>query len=184
MFSEQESTVVTVSTCVMCCIFVLPGLDRLVPHGANPLDPHWLELQRRYGYPPGAPLVPAHTGSSSSSTPHIPGVYPPASLASDLMAREREKLDRLGEWQRPLRSQVPPNYQKTMLIFDQGCTVRYTFTNLSGSEIVGLLKWWSMQVMITLAIWLLCWTELCSTKSYKNNVYWVGVMTIVTLCHC
>ena len=45
-------------------------------------------MQRRYvqslgqaGLPPG----------------HIPGVYPPASLASDLLARERERIERLGK---------------------------------------------------------------------------------------
>ncbi|KAL3861507.1 hypothetical protein ACJMK2_007536 [Sinanodonta woodiana] len=67
-----------------------PGLDRMLPPGANPLDPHWLELQRRYGYP-GVPL-----GGASGNPAHIPGVYPPTSLASDLMARERERLERLG----------------------------------------------------------------------------------------
>ncbi|KAK3581384.1 hypothetical protein CHS0354_016232 [Potamilus streckersoni] len=66
-----------------------PGLDRMLPPGANPLDPHWLELQRRYGYP-GVPL-----GGASGNPAHIPGVYPPTSLASDLMARERERLERL-----------------------------------------------------------------------------------------
>lgn len=68
-----------------------------MPHGANPLDPHWLDLQRRFGYPPtGGPgaLVPSSPGASGSS--HIPGVYPPTSLASDLMQRERERLERLG----------------------------------------------------------------------------------------
>ena len=66
-----------------------PGFDRLLPPGANPLDPHWAaELQRRFGsLPPGS-----HPGS------HIPGVSPPASLASDLMRQERERLERLGEW--------------------------------------------------------------------------------------
>ncbi|XP_067659372.1 arginine-glutamic acid dipeptide repeats protein-like isoform X3 [Haliotis asinina] len=72
------------------------GLDRLVPHGANPLDPHWLELQRRYGYPPGAPLVPAHTGSSSSSTPHIPG-FPPHVFGA---LSHREQLLLHGEIER------------------------------------------------------------------------------------
>ncbi|KAK6177049.1 hypothetical protein SNE40_015234 [Patella caerulea] len=71
-----------------------PGLDRLLPPGANPLDPHWLELQRRYGYPPGMAMV-GHPGASGSGG-HIPGVYPPTSLANDLMQREREKLERLG----------------------------------------------------------------------------------------
>ena len=60
------------------------GFERL-PHAAGQLDPHWLELQRRYGpgaLPPGA---------------HLPGVYHPASIASDMMQRDRERLDRLGE---------------------------------------------------------------------------------------
>ncbi|XP_041377632.1 arginine-glutamic acid dipeptide repeats protein-like [Gigantopelta aegis] len=73
-----------------------PGLERLMPPGANPLDPQWLELQRRFGgggIPSG--IVPIQ-GSGHPGNPHIPGVYPPSSLASDLMAREREKQDRLG----------------------------------------------------------------------------------------
>ena len=67
------------------CLF--SGFDRLPP-GANPLDPHWAEIQRRYG-----PLP--HPGSGQQHS-HIPGVYPPASLASDLLQRERERLERLG----------------------------------------------------------------------------------------
>ena len=57
--------------------------------------PEWVELQRRYsmmmppgGQPPGS--MPMH------GAPHIPGVYPPASLANDLLQRERERLERLG----------------------------------------------------------------------------------------
>ncbi|XP_045161386.2 arginine-glutamic acid dipeptide repeats protein-like isoform X2 [Mercenaria mercenaria] len=64
-----------------------PGLERLLPPGANPLDPHWLEIQRRYG----PHMLPGGSGSS-----HLPGIYPPTSIASDLMARERERLERLG----------------------------------------------------------------------------------------
>ena len=43
--------------------------------------------------PPGGQMPgsgPMHGG------PHIPGVYPPASLANDLLHRERERLERLG----------------------------------------------------------------------------------------
>ena len=64
------------------------------------LDPHWLELQRRYNLPGGLP--PHHPGTPGSSLPvpypatHLPGVYPPTSLASDLIARERERIERLG----------------------------------------------------------------------------------------
>ena len=59
-----------------------------MPPGASPLEsPHWLEIQRRYGHP----LVPGGAGGS-----HIPGIYPPTSIASDLMARERDRLERLG----------------------------------------------------------------------------------------
>ena len=72
---------------INCDNFFSLGFDRLPP-GANPLDPHLIEMQRRYvqslgqaGLPPG----------------HIPGVYPPASLASDLLARERERIERLGK---------------------------------------------------------------------------------------
>ena len=67
---------------------LIAGFERLLPPGASPLDsPHWLELQRRYGHP----LVPGAAGGS-----HIPGIYPPTSIASDLMARERDRLERLG----------------------------------------------------------------------------------------
>ena len=45
---------------------------------------------------PSGGLVPIQ-GGSHPGNPHIPGVYPPSSLASDLLAREREKQDRLGE---------------------------------------------------------------------------------------
>ena len=68
---------------------ISPGFDRLGPHG-SPLDPHWAELQRRYG-----PLPPSAGGPGGPGS-HIPGVYPPASLASDLMRQERERLERLG----------------------------------------------------------------------------------------
>ena len=67
----------------------------------NTLDaPHWLDM-RRFSYPPTAtagPLVQQSAGNSSSSNAtHIPGVYPPSSLANDLLARERERLERLGK---------------------------------------------------------------------------------------
>ncbi|XP_071147250.1 arginine-glutamic acid dipeptide repeats protein-like isoform X11 [Mytilus edulis] len=69
-----------------------PGLERLLPPGANPMDPHWLEIQRRYGgYPPSGQLMPPGQPGGH----HLPGVYPPTSLASDLMQRERERLERL-----------------------------------------------------------------------------------------
>ena len=79
--------------------FPSPGLDRLLPPGANPLDPHWLEIQRRFAYPPaaGLPVLP-HGGPGGGGANHLPGVYPPVSLAGELAAREREKLERLGEW--------------------------------------------------------------------------------------
>jgi hypothetical protein len=67
----------------------------------SPLDPHWLELQRRFAYPPGAPglpvLPPGAPGGPGGGGNHLPGVYPPVSLAGELAAREREKLERLGE---------------------------------------------------------------------------------------
>ncbi|XP_052284334.1 arginine-glutamic acid dipeptide repeats protein-like isoform X2 [Dreissena polymorpha] len=59
-----------------------PGM---LPPGANPLDPHWLELQRRYMLPGGR-----------AGPAHLPGIYPPTSIATDLMAQERERLERLG----------------------------------------------------------------------------------------
>ncbi|KAH3823297.1 hypothetical protein DPMN_125096 [Dreissena polymorpha] len=58
----------------------------MLPPGANPLDPHWLELQRRYMLPGGR-----------AGPAHLPGIYPPTSIATDLMAQERERLERLGE---------------------------------------------------------------------------------------
>ena len=69
--------------------FFFSGFDRLPP-GANPLDPHLIEMQRRYA---------ASVGPGGLPPGHIPGVYPPASLASDLLARERERIERLGKWQ-------------------------------------------------------------------------------------
>ncbi|XP_056008556.1 arginine-glutamic acid dipeptide repeats protein-like isoform X3 [Ostrea edulis] len=91
-----------------------PGLERLLPpHGLNPMDPQWLEFQRRYGnYPPAAL---GHPGGPSGS--HIPGVYPPSSIASDLMQRERERLERLDI----LRSD-----QMTGRMIYQICTQRLT----------------------------------------------------------
>lgn len=78
-----------------------PGLERLLPHGTSPLDPHWLELQRRFGYPGAGGLVlppggPGSAAAAGAGGGHVPGVYPPVSLANDLVAREREKLERLG----------------------------------------------------------------------------------------
>ena len=76
--------------CSYICAFLLfSGFDRLPP-GANPLDPHLIEMQRRYA---------ASVGPGGLPPGHIPGVYPPASLASDLLARERERIERLGKWQ-------------------------------------------------------------------------------------
>ena len=76
---------------------VISGFERL-PTGANPLDAHWLDLQRRYGPPPPGLAVPQG---------HIPGVYPPSSLASDLLQRERERLERLGEWVHMFCTHIP-----------------------------------------------------------------------------
>ncbi|CAG5128774.1 unnamed protein product, partial [Candidula unifasciata] len=76
-----------------------PGLERLLPPGAASqlTDPSWLDLQRRMGFPPGAGghLLPHGAPSVSAAGAHLPGVYPPVSLASDLLSRERDKLDRL-----------------------------------------------------------------------------------------
>lgn len=71
------------------------GLERLLPPGANSIDPHWLEMQRRFAYPPTGLAVLPHGGGGAN---HLPGVYPPVSLAGELAAREREKLERLGKW--------------------------------------------------------------------------------------
>ena len=82
------------SSCVIsCCI---PGFDRLPP-GTSPLEAqHWADLQRRYASM-GA-LHPGHPGSGNPTpgSSHIPGVYPPNNLSSDLI-RERERLDRMGK---------------------------------------------------------------------------------------
>lgn len=72
---------------IITAVFTISGLDRLIPPGANPLDPHWLDIQRRFG----PHMLPGGSGSS-----HLPGIYPPTSIASDLVARERERLERLG----------------------------------------------------------------------------------------
>ena len=87
----------TVSHHIFVC---LPGLERLLPPGAATqlTDPSWLDIQRRMGFPPtaGGPLVPGGPAVSAAGS-HLPaGVYP-FNLSSDLIAREREKLDRLGE---------------------------------------------------------------------------------------
>ena len=84
----------------------LTGLDRLLPHGASASqltpDPSWLDLQRRMAFPPGslAHLAPAAgvQAVTGGGAPHLAGVYPPVSLPGDFIAREREKLERLGEW--------------------------------------------------------------------------------------
>ncbi len=86
-----ELQVVVANILTQCnAIVFFAGFDRLPP-GATPLDhPHLIEMQRRYLASlaqPGAALPPGH----------IPGVYPPASLASDLIARERERMERIGK---------------------------------------------------------------------------------------
>lgn len=59
------------------------------------MDPYWTELLKRYAAIPGL-----QTGSPATAPPpppgHMPGIYPPANLNSDLIARERERLERLG----------------------------------------------------------------------------------------
>ncbi|RUS90274.1 hypothetical protein EGW08_001963, partial [Elysia chlorotica] len=64
-------------------------------------DPTWLDLQRRMAFPPGSLAHLAPPGGLQAVTgagaPHLSGVYPPVSLPGDLIAREREKLERLGE---------------------------------------------------------------------------------------
>ncbi|CAC5356970.1 RERE [Mytilus coruscus] len=56
------------------------------------MDPHWLEIQRRFGWLSSIRTVDA---TRQPWWPSPPGVYPPTSLASDLMQRERERLERL-----------------------------------------------------------------------------------------
>jgi hypothetical protein len=58
----------------------------LLPPGA--MEPYYTEMLKRYGLPPGA----VHGGFPQ----HLPMVYPPVSLANELLHRERERLERLG----------------------------------------------------------------------------------------
>ena len=88
-FSFCRNSSITFIFCILIQVLIVlhshSGFDRIPP---GHLDPHFIELQRRMAsLPPGA-----HPQGGS----HIPGVYPPASLASDLIQRERERLDRLG----------------------------------------------------------------------------------------
>ena len=73
----------------------ISGLERLMPPGAGPMDPQLIDLQRRFYPGLGLPGGPTPGGSGAH---HIPGVYPPTSLASDLMQRERERLERMGKF--------------------------------------------------------------------------------------
>lgn len=68
-------------------MFSLVGFDRL------PLDPHWVEAQRRYA----ASIQQAGAAQLGPGGSHIPGVYHPTSLANDLLQRERERIERLGK---------------------------------------------------------------------------------------
>ncbi|OWF53622.1 arginine-glutamic acid dipeptide repeats protein-like isoform X1 [Mizuhopecten yessoensis] len=72
-----------------------PGLDRILPHGPG-MDSNWLELQRRFCQPGSHVLQSAANVGGPGGGHHIPGVYPPTSLASDLLQRERERMERLG----------------------------------------------------------------------------------------
>ncbi len=67
----------------------LSGFDRLPP-GATPLDSHLMEMQRRHN------VAVAQAGGLLPPSPHLPGVYPPTSLTNDLIARERERIERIG----------------------------------------------------------------------------------------
>lgn len=55
--------------------------------GPRALDPHWLEMHRRYGMPPPPP---------QGAIPVQFGLYPPGHGPSALSALERERLERLG----------------------------------------------------------------------------------------
>jgi len=59
--------------------------------GINPLDPVWVDYQRRFG-PLGLPV-----GMQGGPPPgHIPGVYPPGPVTVDLIQRERDRMERMG----------------------------------------------------------------------------------------
>ena len=73
-------------------VLLSSGFDRLPGPGGNHLDPRWADLQGRLGRLPPLP------GGPPAGPGHIPGVYPPASLASDLVQRERERIERLGKF--------------------------------------------------------------------------------------
>ena len=64
----------------------------LGPRGlSGPLEPHWLELHRRYGMPGGPP-----PGAGLGPPPGF-GLYPPgAAGTSSLNPMERERLERMG----------------------------------------------------------------------------------------
>ena len=65
-------------------IYLNLGFERLLQSGISPLDPQWIELQRRFANGGGGPMS------------HMPGVYPPASITNDLIQRERERMERMG----------------------------------------------------------------------------------------
>ncbi|CAG7835910.1 unnamed protein product [Allacma fusca] len=60
------------------------------PRMPNPLDPHWLDVHRRFG--PIGPSGPTIGGLHQSSF----GLYPPSGPQSTLSPLERERLERLG----------------------------------------------------------------------------------------
>ena len=103
---------------MVCHVCYVSGLDRF-PGSL----PEWVELQRRYsmmmppgGQPPGS--MPMH------GAPHIPGVYPPASLANDLLQRERERLERLGTAK-----------TEELIFLPWACRVRICFENMENTGI-------------------------------------------------
>lgn len=72
----------------------LPGGAGLGPRLSGPLDPHWLELHRRYGGIPGGPPPGAGLGPPPGF-----GLYQlggPPSAGASLNPLERERLERLG----------------------------------------------------------------------------------------